>query len=309
MDPGALACCSLSPAEQEGHWMGLSPQHLAEVILKPNDPLRSLVPPATTATRTPAVGAATTAHHGTVTLNDEEEIDNNNNDDDDDDAVEMIETEETSPDASIPDNGFQANGMPSYFEEEVDIETVKRKLDEAVNENYRKNRYQTNDRVAEKIKLRNAEYETEKLSKKSQEDESSDKVDGQVKFDATYEGSESPSDDDGLDKIITSAKSQLSQDSKELEPDSNLTSLDELSGQNSSGSEGGHLESSVTLNLPRFGAIITSGENTSAGSATSETAGISTSVSSSKYSATPRGLVGSKIVKDLLQPILEKVFI
>ncbi|KAA0186645.1 hypothetical protein HAZT_HAZT006204 [Hyalella azteca] len=274
VDPGALSCCSPSPAEDpEKPWLSFTPEALADVILDPSaswphtfpenskkyDGGKIPVPPNTEAQR------GTTA--------------------DTTDKSDALEAK-----LSSEEQGQTSAGMPGPYEEQVSIEKVQQDALVAVNEMHRKNRYSTPGIIQNVAQEANIASNRSSISQDSSSDTNQPNTD-------TVETDELPK-----------TKTQISKDTKELEPDSNLTTPNRPSKRSTKTDLDDHA-TAVTLNLPRFGAIISSGDNASDGvKSTMENAGISTSVSSSKYSnpSARVGLAGAKIVKDFLQPILEK---
>uniref|UniRef100_A0A2P2I5Z2 alpha-1,2-Mannosidase n=1 Tax=Hirondellea gigas TaxID=1518452 RepID=A0A2P2I5Z2_9CRUS len=303
IDPGALSCCSPSPAEGEG-WMGRSAEQLAELILSPDggalntgndagtsDGTKHKLPrklPEQYETGENALKNATAPTQEQILAKNVQHETKANADERSSDLV----SEEK--DKSVSANIEILTGIHK------DLELTKKKIIDAVS------KINNMSKGVSKRDLDTKETTKEQLV--------TDFENTKTKFEATYESKELKNDDDSLDKILTSTKTQFSGDAKELEPDSNLTTPDQTLNLNTEAktSDGGG--SSTTLNLPRFGAIIaSSSENTSSErgeTSSTENAGIATSVSSSKYSnpaaTSGENLLGAKIIRDLLQPILEK---
>ena len=297
VDPGALACCSPQPAEegQQENWMGLTPEELAQLILQPNTKLdygphkhdlhRDIVMKRPdlkekSASRDEAQESSVKYQsQGTVEVADEVEEEKNL------ENMEEIVPGETSKEKDVIAEKLKETykdksmDMPASFEV-IDVTNIRNKVDELLSNYYRKNRYVAKSFQSSKENIKSNPPKSEK-------------------FEPSYESQKSV-------EIITSTKTRISEDTKELEPDSNLTSPDKVSSQAPATS---NHHSGVTLNLPRFGAILASpGENNSGGATPlGENAGITTSVSSSKYSS-PTESAAPKIVQEILQPILKKVF-
>jgi len=307
VDPGALACCSPTPAErdQENLWMGMDPHEVAELILNPDKKLD--------------YGIHKHNVHKDLIVN-REHVELKNEKDESVKGVEYFHRGESKPinlkgDVENMENIIQekeleskelneekdliaeklkevkgqriSDDMPVHFEE-ANIDKIKKNVDDIVNEYHRRNRYAN-------------------LQKPTAEVTKTDKLEENKKFEPSYDEEQTTVDNENLEgKIITSTKTQISEENKEFEADSNLTSNGKNDKINNKPEDD---KSAVVLNLPRFGAILAE-NNSGRGEATpvGENSGISTSVSSSKYSnPSLADTAGAKIVQELLQPMLKKV--
>ncbi|KAF2358886.1 Glycoside hydrolase family 47 [Trinorchestia longiramus] len=298
VDPGALSCCTSDPStDPDRHWLSLSAEELAEIILDPSAPWPQASGPTSDDEQnsTEATANSTKADDIAVdTKNDEgTSVEEKTDFIEGSPKNDSQEKNDISRKATLPDyeeNNSDAD-MPGRYEEKASVEQVKQEALMALSEMHRRSR-----------------YATPAVPPKEPPTPSDDDSELNDSFDSSYEVGEKA--DHAVDsEEIPRAKTQISKDTKELETDSNLTAPDRPAKETSTKTDLRENTSAVTLNLPRFGAIIASGDNESDGlKSTMEKAGISTSVSSSKYSnpSTRVGIAGAKIVKDLLQPILEK---
>lgn len=149
-------------------------------------------------------------------LNDDNETKDNNDEIDINDAL-LDEIGEVLKDATKD----QSSEMPTNFEN-GDYSNFKQKVEQIMTEYQRRNRYST---------------ATANIKPKKQKEAGKD--DSQTKFDATYDAKKL-----GIvvEELLT--KTQISEDTKELEPDSNLTSPDR---SKDAGSEQGNGEFQVQV--------------------------------------------------------------